>query len=244
MQFKNKLIPVLVVLVIIAAFFIGSLYTKVQMLEKGTTNTAQNNNGQVAGTGNQAPQVQPTPGPVDITIGSADPILGNASAKITLVEFTDFQCPFCKSLADNAMVQVKKDYVDTGKAKLIVRNFPLPFHEFAQKSAEAAECAKEQNKFFVYYDKLFANQDKLTVDDLKKYAADLGLNTANFNSCLDNGKMAYKVKSDTALGTKAGVQGTPSVFVGTMKGDTFTGTQVSGAVPFDVFKTAIDSVKV
>ncbi len=240
MQFKNKLTPVLSVLLIVAAFFIGSLYTKVQMLEKNppTANTG----GQVAGTGNQqVPQVQPTPGPVDIILAGNEPILGQASAKITLVEFTDFQCPFCRNLVDGAMVSIKKEYIDKGLVKMIVKNYPLPFHQYAQKAAEAAECAKDQNKYFEYHDKLFPNNDKLTVDDLKKYATDLGLKTDDFNACLDGNKKADVVKNDIALAQKAGVGGTPSVFVGKTKGNTFTGIEVSGAQPFDNFKTAIDA---
>jgi protein-disulfide isomerase len=236
----SKIVPILVILLIVASFFLGSMYTKVNMLEKGVVAGAKV--GDVANNNNNAPQVEPTPKPVDIDVNGLT-ILGDKNAKTMLVVYTDFQCPYCKRLADDAMVQIKKEYIDTGKVKMVVKNFPLiQIHPYAQKAAEAYECAAEQGKRYEYHDKLFANQNALTIDDLKKYATDLGLNTANFSSCLDGNKMVDKVKNDQAEGAKYGVQGTPATFVGKVNGNKFTGTLMSGAAPFAAFQSAIDAV--
>lgn len=241
-QRGNKLVPVLVLLLIVASFLIGSMYTKVQMYEKGTA--AAVNNGAVAGdiNGGAQPQAPAAPtGPVEIDISNA-PMLGNKDAKVAIVEFTDYQCPFCKQLFENSFSQVKKEYIDTGKVKFYSRDFPLTqIHPQAQKAAEAASCAKDQNKFWEYHDTLFAKQEALQIADLKKYAVDLGLNTSQFDSCLDSNKYADKIKKDEQEGVTAGVAGTPASFIGTVKGNTLTGVQLSGAVPFANFKTALDA---
>ena len=113
------------------------------------------------------------------------PSKGPENAPVTIVEFSDFQCPFC-SKAKVTVDEVMKGYGD--KVRLVFRHFPLSFHQDAPKAAEAAACANDQKKFWEYHDKLFANQGALEVDDLKKHAADLGLDTARFNECLDSGK--------------------------------------------------------
>jgi protein-disulfide isomerase len=240
----NKLVPILVVLLIVASFFIGTLYTRVKTLEKGTVAGAQNN-GQVAGNNNvpTQPQEPAADAKVDIELKNTDQVLGNKNAKVAVVVYTDYQCPFCGRLATDALAQVRKEYVDTNKIKLIVRDFPLfQIHPYAEKAAEAANCAIEGGKFWEYHDKLFANQTALTVDDLKKYAASVGLNAANFNTCLDGGKYADAIKQSAAEGEKYGVRGTPASFVGTVSGSTVKGAiNISGAQPFDSFKTAIDA---
>ena len=104
------------------------------------------------------------------------PSKGLDSATVVIVEFSDFQCPYCGSAATGAVAQIMKDYVDTGKVKLVFKNFPLSFHQYAEKAAEAAECARDQGKFWEMHDKLFSNQNALTVNDLKGYAGELGLN--------------------------------------------------------------------
>jgi protein-disulfide isomerase len=120
-----------------------------------------------------------------------------------------------------------------GKVKLVFRQFPLSFHPNAQKAAEASLCAADQKKFWEYHDVLFQNQKALQVDSLKKYAADLKLDTAAFNKCLDSGEKAATVKADMDAGQKAGVSGTPAFFV--------NGIVLSGAVPAEEFKSIIDS---
>jgi protein-disulfide isomerase len=156
--------------------------------------------------------------------------------KVEIVEFSDFQCPFCKRFFDETYSQLKSKYIDTGKVKLTFRHYPLPFHQNAQKSAEAAECANNQGKFFPYHDVLFTKGQGdgtgLAIADLKQYASDLGLNTGKFNSCLDNGDTAEIVKKDFEAGGKSGVSGTPTFFI--------NGEKIVGAQPFSAFETAIE----
>ncbi|VVB54992.1 Thioredoxin [uncultured archaeon] len=177
------------------------------------------------------PATTPTPSTGTSTAGSA-PVLGNANAPVTIVIFTDFQCPYCGAFETQTFPSIKTNYIDTGKVKLEFHNFPLSFHQYAQKAAEAAECAKEQGKFWEYHDKLFTNQNALDTTSLKKYAADVGLDTAKFNSCLDTGKYASAVQADVAAGTQAGVSGTPSFLV--------NGELVVGAQPYTAFQTVIN----
>jgi protein-disulfide isomerase len=165
-----------------------------------------------------------------VQVAATGPSKGPESAPVTIVEFSDFQCPFC-SRANAAVDEVVKTYGD--KVRVVFRHFPLSFHKEAPKAAEASMCAADQNKFWEYHDKLFANQQALKVDDLKKAAADLGLDTARFNECLDSGKKAELVKKDMADGEKAGVTGTPAFFI--------NGLALSGAVPAEEFKAIIDA---
>jgi len=161
------------------------------------------------------------------------PVLGNAEAPVTLIEFTDFECPFCARYANDTFFQIKKEYVDTGKVKMVFKYFPLPFYSLAQKAAEAAECAKDQEKFWEYKEKLFLNQSVWKgLDDLKKYGQDLGLDTEEFNNCLDSGKSREKVTKDLEDGKDAGVTGTPTFFINEEK--------LVGAQPFSEFRKIIE----
>ncbi len=186
----------------------------------------------------------PSPAPPQQAVAPAgapgvddDPSLGNANAPVTVIEFSDFQCPFCTRWHTDSWAQLKSEYVDTGKVRFVYRDFPLSFHLQAQKAAEAAECADDQGKFWPYHDLLFENSNGdgtgLQIADLKKYAADLGLNAATFNSCLDSGKYASEVSKDLSDGAAGGVGGTPTFFV--------NGNAVVGAVPYGTLKAAIDA---
>ncbi len=175
---------------------------------------------------------------VDVSIDD-DAVKGNKDAKVTIVEFSDFQCPFCERFYSDAYKSIIKDYVDSGKVKVVFRDYPLSFHANAQVSAEASECAADQGKFWEMHDKLFETQsewselsNELAKGKFGEYAAQLGLNTGNFNSCLSTGKQTEEVKKDMAEGTKYGVSGTPTVFV--------NGIKLVGAQPYSVFKQAID----
>jgi protein-disulfide isomerase len=167
---------------------------------------------------------------VDVKVASTDHIRGNKNAKVTLVVFSDFQCPYCEKF-NPTVDQVLKDYKD--KVRVVFKHYPLTtMHPQAQKAAEASECAGEQSKFWEMHDKLFANQSTLSVDNFKAWAKELKLNTSKFNDCLDNGKMAGKVSADQQQATTAGVSGTPTSFV--------NGSEVSGAQSFDFIKGLID----
>lgn len=171
-----------------------------------------------------------------------DPFLGPKNAKVTIIEFSDYQCPFCRSFWRNTLEQIKTEYINSGKSvKFVYRDFPLSqIHPLAQKYAEAAECAGDQGKYWEMHDKIFQEQDKLgqgtigtyTVDDIKKWARELGLNGSEFNQCLDSGKHAEEVKKDFDDGVAAGVNGTPTFFI--------NGQVLVGAQPFESFKTIID----
>jgi len=169
-----------------------------------------------------------------------DPSLGNENAPVTIVEFSDFQCPYCARFRQQTFDQIKTQYIDTGKVRFVYRDFPLSsIHPMAQKAAEAAECADEQDKFWEYHDGIFANQASLSIDNLKKWAKELGLNENKFNSCLDSGKYVDEVKKDMNDGANLGVRGTPYFMIGN--------TALEGAYPFDDpnapddFKRAIES---
>lgn len=163
-----------------------------------------------------------------------DPVLGDKNAPLTIVEFSDFQCPYCARFRSETFEQIKKQYIDKGKVKFVYRDFPLSsIHPLAQKSAEASECANEQGKFWEYHDKIFLNQASLSANNLKQWATDLKLDTNKFNNCLDSGKYTSEVSDDLKDATAAGGQGTPYFIVGEIP--------VSGAQPFAAFQQAIES---
>jgi protein-disulfide isomerase len=159
-----------------------------------------------------------------------DPVQGAAQAPVTIIEFSDFQCPYCRRVQPT-LKRLLQEY--DGMIKLVFRDFPLRnIHPEAQKAAEAAQCAADQQKFWPYHDKLF-DTTRLQVDDLKKYAQELGLNAEQFNTCLDAGKYAQEVERDLQDGIKAGVNATPSFFI--------NGQSVSGAIEYDRFKDIVEA---
>lgn len=161
-----------------------------------------------------------------------DDVLGDEDAPVTIVEFSDYECPFCARFHTQTWPELKQKYVDTGKVKFVYRDFPLGFHQQAQKAAEAAECAGEQDKYWDMHELLFSSGVAGGVTSFKQYASQIGLNTAKFNECLDSGKMASEIRKDTADGAAVGVQGTPAFYV--------NGVEISGAQPFEVFQQIID----
>jgi protein-disulfide isomerase len=192
----------------------------------------------------QAPAAGDSPAPAiadpSTLFGPADPVLGSANAPVTIVEFSDFECPYCRAFFTDTYSQLKKNYIDTGKVRLIFRDYPLPFHESAKPGALAAQCAHDQGKFWEYHDKIFIELEKkgqgtvpFSTADLKAWAAQIGLNTQQFNQCLDSQKHAADVQMDIQAGTKAGVSGTPSFFI--------NGKLLVGAQPFSEFQTAINA---
>jgi len=175
-------------------------------------------------------------GPVDVS-AAGNPQLGKDDAPVTVIEFSDFQCPFCQRFRQETFDQIKTNYIDTGKVKFVYRDFPLSsIHPFAQKAAEAAECANDEGKFWEYHDLLFEKQQEWASADeskFKDYAKDINLDPGKFDKCLDDDKYADEVKKDFQDGAQAGVQGTPSFFI--------NGKQLSGAQPYPAFQAAIDA---
>jgi len=158
-----------------------------------------------------------------------DPVLGKADAPITLIEFTDYQCPFCGRVRQTVS-QILEEY--KGKVRYVIRDFPLSFHKDALKAHEGAHCAADQGKYWEMNKKLFADQSKIQVEDLKKYAAEIKLDAKKFADCLDSGKYTEKVRKSQEYGEKIGVSGTPAFFI--------NGRMISGARPFEAFKEIID----
>jgi protein-disulfide isomerase len=175
--------------------------------------------------GAQAPQAPAAPVKA---VTDADHLLGKKDAKVTVIEYSDFQCPFCGQI-EPALEQMRKDFPND--VRMVYRHFPLSFHENAQKAAEASECAAKlggNDAFWKMHDKLFANQQTLGTELYTRLAGELGLNAANFKKCLDSGETAGIVSADTATGNDAGVNGTPATFI--------NGKLISGAVPYATLK--------
>jgi protein-disulfide isomerase len=177
----------------------------------------------------------------EVSIDDA-PIRGNPKAKLTLVEFSDFQCPFCGRFFHQTLPQIEKEYIQTGKLRLVMRELPLTaIHPFAQKAAEAAECAGVQGKYWEMHDKLFQNQKALEVPHLKQYAKQIGLNSSVFDECLDRGAQVPKIQRDIQEARSLGVNGTPGFFLGlTTPGKTIKGVGIEGAQPIEVFRQEIN----
>lgn len=197
LSFTGNYTPILIGLLLITSFLLGMLVTKVQYLEKSATQAVQ------GATKNPIPpaEQQTPPTKADVSVGNL-PILGQKDAKVTIVEFSDFQCPFCERLWKETIPQLKKEHIDTGKARFAYRHFPLTaIHPNAAKAAEASECANDQKKFWQYHDQLFENQtswaNQSATDAASTFASlaeKLGLNTSQFTSCLESGK--YKANVD------------------------------------------------
>jgi protein-disulfide isomerase len=174
-------------------------------------------------------QILLDPPRVAVNVGE-DPAKGPAAAPITIVEFSDFQCPYC-SRVNATLKQVEDKYGD--KLRIVYRDFPLvQIHNNAAKAAEAGECAHEQGKFWEMHDRLFADQSKLQIEALKKTATDIGLDAEKFNQCLDSSKYGAEVQKDVDEGARYGVTGTPAFFI--------NGRLLSGAQPIEAFTELID----
>lgn len=231
---------IVVAVVFLAGMFVGSLLKENQLLKAGTTKTA--------GTAGNAAAVPTDTAPADPgvsydkvpAIDDADYVRGNEDAKIVLVEYSDFECPFCGRFHPTTN-QVLSEYGD--KVALAFRHYPLSFHPNAQKAAEASECVGKQkgnDGFWTYADAIFeVNQKdgKLSPEAITAAATSAGVNMEQFQSCLDSGEMADKVKSQLAAGTAAGVTGTPGTFVIV---DGKAVDFIGGALPFESIKTTID----
>ena len=178
---------------------------------------------------------QPTPtARAEVEVGDA-PVKGDEDAPVTIIEFSDFQCPFCSRFYSQTLPQIEEEYVKTGKVKFAYKHFPLDsIHPQATPAALASECAREQDKFWEYHDIIFDNgAQALSDSNYKKWAFDLNLDTEQFNDCYDSQKYLSNVRSDLTEGSSAGIRGTPGFLL--------NGQLISGAQPFAVFQQAIDA---
>ena len=217
----------LAIILLAIGFIVGALFTKAQYLQnppvaQGTAPTA--------GTAAQPGQK------VNVALGNL-PLKGNKNAKVTVIEFADFRCPFCEQFFTQTLPQFLKDYVDTGKVKFVFRNFAF-LGPASIVAADASECANDQGKFWEYHDYLYKNQPDesnttmYNTDTLTQVAVSLGMNGDQFKTCLATKKDDSIVSKDMADGQAAGVSGTPSFFI--------NGTILVGAQPYSAFKTLID----
>lgn len=170
-----------------------------------------------------------------------DPVLGDPTARVTIIEFGDYQCPVCRLFWKDTLPRLKKEYVDTGKVRLVFRDFPLPVHPMGVPAAMATECAEDQGRFWEYHDKVFREQDRraregevaeFRVNDLKRWATDIKLDAAVFNECLDSGKYKQEVSADYATAMAVGLGGTPVFFI--------NGRALFGTHPFATFQKIIE----
>jgi protein-disulfide isomerase len=163
---------------------------------------------------------------------------------VVLVEFADYECPFCARHAQSTAPTIKKELLDSGEIQHVFFNFPLAMHPRAQKAGEAAECAAQQGHFWEMHERLFEDPRALEVTDLSQRAEDIGLNRETFMACLESGATAEMVREDLEEGRRLGVNSTPAFFVGTIRPDGSIDLvkRINGAVPFEQFEEAFREV--
>ena len=168
--------------------------------------------------------------------------LGDAKAPLVMVEYTDFQCPFCQQFHNTAFAQIKANYIDTGKIRFVSRDFPLDFHENARRAATASRCAAEQGKYWEMRHVMIVNADQLKPDKLAAYAEQVKMDGSKFKACLDSDKFKAQIDQDIAEGGVAGVQGTPSFVLGRIEDGKLTGVRLVGAMPYAQFDAKIQEM--
>ncbi len=185
----------------------------------------------------QQPQPQvAAPAPEKAKVSTVGFEMGRKDAPITIVEFADYQCPYCRQFQTTVFTRLKKDYIDTGKVRFVSRDLPLDFHPNALGAAQAARCAGDQDKYWQMRDLLIDHADKLTADALNAYAGELALDMSRFSTCVGNHTHASKISQDLAEATAAGIAGTPSFVIGKSDGATVNGEKLIGAQPFETFE--------
>jgi protein-disulfide isomerase len=238
------------------SILIGSILISISLLISGGAVQIKGfNAARTGGTGlpgaSAAPAAAAAPAePTSATVSvDDDPVLGNADAPVTIVEFSDYECPFCKRHYDQTHSQLVTNYVDTGKVKIVFRDLPLSFHDpMATTEAIAANCAREQGGDAAYWkmhDEMFtrttSNGSGLTKDQLNQFAAAQGLNETNFKACVDSDKFKEEVSKDLADAGAAGASGTPSFVIG-KSGSEVSGKLIVGAQPYAAFQAEIDAL--
>ena len=243
-SFRGLIIGLMAVIVV-AAFFAGSYISSLnseQITQKDLNDAVAKLELKILQS--QLPTNQPKQ-PVKISVDD-DPVRGNIDAPITIIEFSDFQCPFCAKFHVQTLPLLLENYIDTGKVKLVYRDFPIQnIHPNAMPAAVAAECADEQGKYWEYHDILFENQDQWNelettsaIAVFTQYALEIELNQEQFNTCLTGGKYLNEIRIDLNDGREYGVTGTPGFFIGN---DNLGFVELKGAQPFESFKKIIDS---
>ena len=222
---------------------VGSLRNEIQTLNAGQV-ALQRDVSEMRDLLRRQPTQAAAPRDIVLTLGDAQ-FKGNANAKVTLVEFTDYECGFCARHVKDTFPQLERDYIATGKLKYVFRNFPLEMHKQSFEAHEAAACAGEQGKFWEMHDRLFASQPALSPADINGYAKTAGLDMQRFQACLTAGGHAEQIRKDVTEGGKAGVTGTPTFFLGvtTPNSPTLKVTKtLVGAKAYTAFKEEIDAL--
>ncbi len=176
---------------------------------------------------------------------SGAPTKGDAAANVVMIEFSDYQCPYCGRYVRDSWPSIDRDYVQTGKLRYVFRSFPLEsIHKQSFKAHEAAACAGAQGKYWLMHAQLFGHQTALEPSDLKRYAQAIGADTAAFDRCLDSGQMTAIVRQDANLGAQIGVTGTPVFLLGTLRPDGAVKVLkvITGAVPYGMIRQALDGI--
>lgn len=187
-----------------------------------------------------SPRAQPRDAMVDIV---GRPYLGNADAPVTLVAFTDYQCPFCSRFFATTMPALRKQYIDTGKLKYVVKDLPLSMHPYAQLAAEATHCAGEQEHFWEMHDALFANSRLLDETKIRGLARQISLDMNAFEQCVSSGLYKQDVLRDVAEARRQGINATPMFVLTNARGDTIRGQIIRGYQSFDNLKSRIDAIE-
>ncbi|MGD0496927.1 MAG: thioredoxin domain-containing protein [Bryobacteraceae bacterium] len=171
------------------------------------------------------------------------PMLGEKDAPITMVEFTDYECPYCQRFHSDTFPEIKKKYIDTGKVRFFSRDFPLDFHPDAMRAAQAGRCARAQGKFWEMRETMNAHPDKLDLESLAAEAGSLKLDIAAFRTCVDDGSQKNGVQTDILEATKIGADGTPAFVIGKSTATGVDGEIMVGAQPFDAFDQKLKALE-
>jgi len=188
------------------------------------------------------PPAGPASGEPQASAGGAFNVIGRDDAPVTIIEFTDLQCPYCARYASQTFPRLKREYVDTGKLRYTSRDLPLPFHSFALPAAVASRCAGEQGRFWEYREALFASQSLLGTEPYGRIAGQLGLDVEQLEACRANGEQESNVRADLAMAARYGIRSTPTFVIGRVVDGEFQGEVVSGAQPYEFFKAKLDAL--
>jgi len=242
---STGMIIALVAVVAVAAFFAGSYFSNFDsdIVTQSELDEAISKLESKIQSVQQAPSLPPQP--VRISQDN-DPIRGDPNAPITIIEFSDFQCPFCARFHVETLPSLLEEYIDVGKVNLVYRDFPIQsIHPNALPAAVAAECANEQGKYWEYHDTLFEKQNgwsrldsNAVISTFSQYATDVGLEQQQFDSCLGSGKYLQEVQGDLSDGRDYDITGTPGFFIGN---DEIGFVKINGAQPFESFQKVIDA---
>jgi protein-disulfide isomerase len=192
--------------------------------------------------GAEAPAAPAPPQKVQLKLGK-EYSMGRTDAPVVIVEYTDYQCPFCNRFYTTTFNELKKQYIDTGKLRFISRDFPLEFHQHSLKAAEATRCAGEQDKFWQLKDALMLNYSRMSPDLITSLAKDAKIDMSTFQACMDSGRYVSGIKEGIAAAGAIGINGTPSFVIGTVKGDRLEGYLLVGAQPLSGFESLIKKVE-